>query len=116
MLILSNSLYDWNLLVRILNCVVAPITPRHGPRTENTAPLLLRAILLGFPCYRYLATPLVHWLLPSNTKHSSYCCMRILRAVYQAAAYQCFDQIRHIDPSLKLLIPSSLLVHRLSFL
>jgi hypothetical protein len=36
----SNSLYDWNLLVRILNCLVAPnvfkITPRHGPRTENT--------------------------------------------------------------------------------
>jgi hypothetical protein len=53
---------------------------RHGPRTENTAPLMLRAILLGFPRERYLASPLARLLLPSNRKHSSYCCLYVFRA------------------------------------
>jgi hypothetical protein len=66
----ANSLYDLNLLVRILNCVVAPnafkIIPRHGRRIENAALVLLYDILLGFPRDRYLAILLVRWLLPSN--------------------------------------------------
>jgi hypothetical protein len=36
---------------------------RHGPRTENTALLFLRACLLGFPRDRYPASPLARWLL-----------------------------------------------------
>jgi hypothetical protein len=67
-----------------MGLVVAPnvfqITPRRRPRTENAAPLLLRAILLVFPRDRYLARPLARLLLPSNIKHSSYCCIRIFRA------------------------------------
>jgi hypothetical protein len=41
-------------------------SPRHGPRTENTALLLLRGCLLGFPRDRYPASPLPRWLVPSN--------------------------------------------------
>jgi hypothetical protein len=58
----------------------SPISSWHGPRTENTAPLLLPTILLGFPRDRYLASPLARWLLPGNRKHISYCCVRIFRA------------------------------------
>jgi hypothetical protein len=58
----------------------SPISSRHGPRTENTAPLLLREYLLGFPCDRYPASPLAPWLLPSNRKHSSSCCVLLFRA------------------------------------
>jgi hypothetical protein len=60
--------------------LVFKITSRHEPGTENTAALLLNAILLGFPRGRYLATSLVRWPLPSNRKHSSYCCVCIFRA------------------------------------
>jgi hypothetical protein len=42
------------------------ISFRHGPRTENTAGLLLRACLLGFPRDRYPVSLLLHWLLPIN--------------------------------------------------
>jgi hypothetical protein len=42
------------------------ISSRHGPRTENTALLLLRACLLGLPRDRYPASPLARWLLPGN--------------------------------------------------
>jgi hypothetical protein len=52
----------------------------HGPPHRNTAPLLLRVILFGFPRDRYLASPLARWLLPSNRKHSSYCYVRVFRA------------------------------------
>jgi hypothetical protein len=42
------------------------ISSQHGPRTGNTAVLLLRACLLGFPRDRYPVSPLARWLLPSN--------------------------------------------------
>jgi hypothetical protein len=48
------------------------ISSRHGPRTENTALLLLRACLLGFPCDHYPASPLVCWRLPSNRLGANY--------------------------------------------
>jgi hypothetical protein len=85
----STTNFPWltsTLQSNSVNCVVASnvfrITPRHGPRTENTAPLLLHAILLGFPHDRYLATPSVRWLLPNNKKHCSYCCVHVSRGVY----------------------------------
>jgi hypothetical protein len=42
------------------------ISSWHGPCTENTALLLLRAHLLGFPRDGYQGSPLARWLLPSN--------------------------------------------------
>jgi hypothetical protein len=69
------------------------ISSGHGTRTENTAALLLRAGLLMFPRDRYLACPLARWLLPSNRKHCSHCC--VLERVSRAVAKQCFEQIRH---------------------
>jgi hypothetical protein len=42
------------------------ISSRHGPRTENTARLLLHLCVLEFPRDRYPASPLARWLLPSN--------------------------------------------------
>jgi hypothetical protein len=127
---LSNSLYDRNLLVRILSCVVVktsltlrptvsrPVCPgiKHPPiwglrpdfcYCQTVTGLLMWGalslsdertglsftIVVGprqrshfrvrvpweFPRDRYLATPLVRWLLPSNIKHSSYWCVRVSR-------------------------------------
>jgi hypothetical protein len=36
-------------------------------------------LLLGLPRDRYVANPLARWLLPSNRKHSSYCCVQVGR-------------------------------------
>jgi hypothetical protein len=81
---------------------------QHGPRTENTALLLLRACLLGFPRDRYPASPLARWLLPSNgldANHIENTAPVILAAclferVYLATGFsgsiaQCSEQIRH---------------------
>jgi hypothetical protein len=40
----------------------------------------------------------------------------VLERVYKAVAWQLVDQIHYIAPSLRLLIPSGLLVHPLYFL
>jgi hypothetical protein len=52
----STILYNWTTLTLM--------SSRHGPHTENTALLLLRVCLLGFPRDRYPASPLARWLLP----------------------------------------------------
>jgi hypothetical protein len=57
------------------------ISSRHGPRTENTAHLLLHACLFAFPRDSYLVHPLASWLLRSNRKHCSYCCEGLFRAL-----------------------------------
>jgi hypothetical protein len=61
----SFSFYDLPRCT-LLYSVLWPLTIlRHGPRTENTTPLLLRTCLLGLPRDRYPASPLARWLLPS---------------------------------------------------
>jgi hypothetical protein len=51
----------------------------HGPLTENKAPYCCVRMLV-FPRDRYSASPLACWLLPINRKHSSHCCVCVLRA------------------------------------
>jgi hypothetical protein len=62
------TLHSWTLnSTQLLNrTMLTLIFSRHGPHTENTALLLLRACLLGFPHDRYPASPVAHWLMPSN--------------------------------------------------
>jgi hypothetical protein len=62
----SHSTTDWTASPELNWTVLTLISSRHEPRTENTALLLLRAYLLGFPCDRYPASPLARWLLPSS--------------------------------------------------
>jgi hypothetical protein len=54
----STTLSNWTTLTLI--------SSGHGPRTENTALLLLRACLLGFPRYLCPSSPLVRWMLLNN--------------------------------------------------
>jgi hypothetical protein len=39
----------------------------------------------------YLASSLAHCCLATSYKHSSYCCVRVSRGVYRAAAWHCVD-------------------------
>jgi hypothetical protein len=74
--IFSRTLLHWlprtrPILVLVLWLTVTVlrltlISSRHGPRTENTALLLLRACLLVFPRDRYPSSPLARCLLPTN--------------------------------------------------
>jgi hypothetical protein len=70
----SNSNFAWVSPTDKWTQLLFPyslISSRHGPRTENTALLLFRACLLGFPSDRYPSCPLAR----------SYCCKRLFPAL-----------------------------------
>jgi hypothetical protein len=83
----SATPYNWTTLTLV--------SSRHGPRTENTALLLLHALLLGFPRDCYPASPLARWLLISNglcANHIEYTAAVLLTAclferVYLATSF-----------------------------
>jgi hypothetical protein len=65
--IISRTLLPWLQTTRsVLRLSLTLTSTRHEPRTENTALLLLRACILGFPRVRNTDNPLARWLLPSN--------------------------------------------------
>jgi hypothetical protein len=82
--------------VRVIACISKSlISSRHGPRTENTAPLLLRGADYTENKSRdnYLASPLDRWLLPSNELQNFRPIVPWLKgeSVYHAVAWQCVD-------------------------
>jgi hypothetical protein len=65
--------------------------------------------------YHVIAIHLVHWRVGRIYRKHSFLCCSVFGRVYRAVAWQRVDRLRHIASSLKVFVPSSLMVYHGSF-